>query len=220
MALRAPEVLVGAPWGPMTDLWNLGAVVLEVFRAVRLFSGRRSVDATSGAAAAAAATAAAAAESASSAPAAAAAAAAAGSWRGDDDGAQSQGSAVAAATAATAAPAPAAAAAAATLGPYERRQHVREIVHHFGPFPRRLLERGDTRTVRDVIGFDLATGCVRGAPPLGAPPLKSDAYMADLAAEPRAHFVGFMRALMVVDPDARRETMELLAEPWLDAVAS
>ena len=39
-ALRSPEVLIGAPWGPDTDLWNLGGVVMEVFRAVRLFSGR------------------------------------------------------------------------------------------------------------------------------------------------------------------------------------
>jgi len=39
LALRAPEVLIGAPWNTTTDLWNLGAVVLEVFRAVRMFSG-------------------------------------------------------------------------------------------------------------------------------------------------------------------------------------
>ncbi|RAL13255.1 putative srpk [Aspergillus homomorphus CBS 101889] len=39
VALRAPEVLIQAPWDARTDLWNLGAVVLEVFRAVRMFSG-------------------------------------------------------------------------------------------------------------------------------------------------------------------------------------
>lgn len=44
VALRAPEVLIKAPWGPATDLWNLGAVVLEVFRAVRMFSGRGPPD--------------------------------------------------------------------------------------------------------------------------------------------------------------------------------
>lgn len=40
VALRSPEVLIGAPWDESTDWWNLGAVLLEVFRAVRMFSGR------------------------------------------------------------------------------------------------------------------------------------------------------------------------------------
>lgn len=39
MALRSPEVLIGAPWSASTDWWNLGAVLIEVFRAVRLFDG-------------------------------------------------------------------------------------------------------------------------------------------------------------------------------------
>ncbi|KAF4509999.1 hypothetical protein G6O67_001928 [Ophiocordyceps sinensis] len=39
VALRAPEVLIGAAWDATADLWNLGAVVLELFRAVRMFSG-------------------------------------------------------------------------------------------------------------------------------------------------------------------------------------
>lgn len=40
IALRSPEVLLKAPWDETTDWWNLGAVVLEVFRAMRMFSGR------------------------------------------------------------------------------------------------------------------------------------------------------------------------------------
>lgn len=39
VALRAPEVLIKAPWDQTTDWWNLGAVVLEVYRAIRMFSG-------------------------------------------------------------------------------------------------------------------------------------------------------------------------------------
>ncbi|KAI1116421.1 serine/threonine protein kinase [Nemania sp. NC0429] len=39
VALRSPEVLIKAPWSVETDFWNLGAVLLEVFRAVRMFSG-------------------------------------------------------------------------------------------------------------------------------------------------------------------------------------
>jgi serine/threonine-protein kinase SRPK3 len=44
IALRAPEVLIKAPWDTKTDFWNLGAVVLELYRAVRMFSGRVKPD--------------------------------------------------------------------------------------------------------------------------------------------------------------------------------
>ncbi|KAI0538777.1 serine/threonine protein kinase [Xylaria digitata] len=40
VALRAPEGLIGAPWDKSTDIWNLGAVLLELYRAVRMFDGR------------------------------------------------------------------------------------------------------------------------------------------------------------------------------------
>lgn len=39
VALRSPEVLIGAPCDKTTDWWNLGAVILEVFRTIRMFSG-------------------------------------------------------------------------------------------------------------------------------------------------------------------------------------
>ncbi|OAA34184.1 Protein kinase-like domain protein [Metarhizium rileyi] len=39
VALRSPEVLIQAPWDASTDFWNLGAVLLEIFQAVRMFSG-------------------------------------------------------------------------------------------------------------------------------------------------------------------------------------
>ncbi|KAL7907395.1 kinase-like domain-containing protein [Trichoderma velutinum] len=44
VALRAPEVIIGAPWDASTDWWNFGAVLLEVFRAVRMFDGRGPPD--------------------------------------------------------------------------------------------------------------------------------------------------------------------------------
>jgi serine/threonine-protein kinase SRPK3 len=40
VTLRAPEVLIKAPWDKTTDWWNLGAVLLELYRAVRMFDGR------------------------------------------------------------------------------------------------------------------------------------------------------------------------------------
>ncbi|KAE8421303.1 hypothetical protein BDV36DRAFT_305173 [Aspergillus pseudocaelatus] len=39
VTLRSPEVLFQAQWDASTDFWNLGAVVLEVFQAVPMFSG-------------------------------------------------------------------------------------------------------------------------------------------------------------------------------------
>ncbi|KAF6809113.1 serine/threonine protein kinase [Colletotrichum musicola] len=39
VALRAPEVLIGAPWDASVEMGNLGTVTVEVFRAVRMFSG-------------------------------------------------------------------------------------------------------------------------------------------------------------------------------------
>ncbi|TGJ78567.1 hypothetical protein E0Z10_g10195 [Xylaria hypoxylon] len=40
LTLRAPEVLIGAPWDASTDIWNLGALLLELYRAMRMFDGR------------------------------------------------------------------------------------------------------------------------------------------------------------------------------------
>ncbi|KAK4653424.1 hypothetical protein QC762_0083450 [Podospora pseudocomata] len=40
VTLRAPEVLIKAPWDATVDWWNLGALLLELYLAVRMFSGR------------------------------------------------------------------------------------------------------------------------------------------------------------------------------------
>lgn len=39
VALRAPEVLIRAPWDKNAEWWNLGAVIFEVYRAIRMFDG-------------------------------------------------------------------------------------------------------------------------------------------------------------------------------------
>jgi serine/threonine-protein kinase SRPK3 len=38
--LRAPEVVISAPWGPAVDIWNLGAVLLELVDGVHMFDAR------------------------------------------------------------------------------------------------------------------------------------------------------------------------------------
>ncbi len=42
--LRSPEVLLQAPWDAKIDLWNLGALLLELYRAVRMFDRRVDPD--------------------------------------------------------------------------------------------------------------------------------------------------------------------------------
>ncbi|WEW56931.1 serine/threonine protein kinase [Emydomyces testavorans] len=146
VALRAPEVLIGAPWGPAADLWNLGAVVLEVFRAVRMFSGRGPPD-----------------------------------------------------------------------GHYDVRFHLHEIVDLFGPFPKSLLQKGNYELVQRY--FD-REGRIKGLPPLNRPGLESEAFLGKLDVENKKKFVMFLRSLMKIDPEERKTTMDLLAEPWLDAVVA
>lgn len=141
VALRAPEVLIRAPWDATTDWWNLGAVLLEVFRCVRMFDGRGPPD-----------------------------------------------------------------------GDYDLRQHLHEIVNYFGPFPKALLDKGNTELVETY--FDEA-GYVREAPSFSLPSLESDDYMDDLDGRNRKLFVSFLRALMKLDPQERLSTMDLLQQPWL-----
>ena len=40
--LRAPEVILEAPWGPLVDVWNLGALLPELTFGQNMFSGRDS----------------------------------------------------------------------------------------------------------------------------------------------------------------------------------
>lgn len=40
--VRAPEVMIGAPWDTTTDLWNLGPVLLEIHLAQQMFIGQRT----------------------------------------------------------------------------------------------------------------------------------------------------------------------------------
>lgn len=45
VCLRAPEVIIRAPWDWTTDWWNLGVVILEIFRGVAMFTGRSDMEA-------------------------------------------------------------------------------------------------------------------------------------------------------------------------------
>lgn len=140
VALRSPEVLIRAPWDQTTDWWNLGAVILEVFRAVRMFSGRVDPD-----------------------------------------------------------------------GHYEVKEHLREVIDLFGPFPATFLEKGNP----EITGYFDETGHIKDAPPMDRPTLDSDDFMEDLPDEPRQKFVSFLHALMKIDPETRLSANDLLRQPWL-----
>lgn len=144
VALRAPEVLIGAPWDASTDFWNLGAVLLELFCAVRMFSGRVPPDEH-----------------------------------------------------------------------YDLKQHLREIVDLFGPFPRPLLQKGNQDIVQSIFGDEEIPG---DTSPLDRPGFMSEAFTPGLDEEVREQFVSFIFAIMKVNPADRLSPEDLLRQPWLDAL--
>ncbi|KAK8059108.1 hypothetical protein PG996_009038 [Apiospora saccharicola] len=146
VALRAPEVLLGAGWGPAADIWNVGAIVLEMYRAVRMFSGRVAPD-----------------------------------------------------------------------GHYELREHLVEIEHLLGPFPKALLEKGDPEIVGSM--FD-EQGRVKHATKFDADhSLMSEWYTTELPQDEKEEFVAFLKSAMKIDPAERPTPEDLLRGPWLHAIA-
>lgn len=141
VALRAPEVLIRAPWDTKVDWWNLGAVVSEVYRAIRLFDGRAPPD-----------------------------------------------------------------------GHYEVREHLAEIVDIFGPFPKDLLEKGDSPIQAMFDG----EGRIKDTEPMGRPPLESEAFLPGLDQTSKDVFGSFLRAMMKINPGDRPKPEELVQHPWLD----
>ncbi|POS76289.1 serine/threonine protein kinase [Diaporthe helianthi] len=141
VALRAPEVLIRAPWDTNVDWWNLGAVIFEVYRSICMFDGGAPPD-----------------------------------------------------------------------GHYEVREHLAEIVDLFGPFPKRLLEKGDA-AIREW--FDDG-GRIKDYEPMGRPPLESETFLPGLDQTTRDVFGSFLRAMMKIDPGERPIPGELVQQPWLD----
>lgn len=137
--LRAPEVIIGASWGPPVDIWNLGAVLLEVLDAVRIFDGR----------------------------------------------------------------------AMQTGGVFQTKHHLEEIVALFGPFPPRLLARGDPKPVAEY--FD-DQGNIRD--PIPRPKALLENWIESLTGNDREKFLMLLKSMMKIDPDDRLTAQELLGEAW------
>lgn len=138
--LRAPEVIIGAPWGPLVDIWNLGAVLLEVLDAVRMFDGRAEQ----------------------------------------------------------------------TGGVYRIKHHLEEMVALFGPFPSRLLARGDKNFVSKC--FD-EHGRIRD--PVPRPKALLGNWIESLDGNDKEEFVWLLKAMMKINPDDRKTAKQLLDETWI-----
>lgn len=101
-------------------------------------------------------------------------------------------------------------------GYYDFRVHFHEIVDLFGPFQSLSCERAN----QSLFEYLDSEGRVKRLPAFDRPWLKSYAYMGRLDEESRRKFAMFLYSLMKIDPEERKSTMELLAEPWLDAVVA
>ena len=99
---------------------------------------------------------------------------------------------------------------------YQLKDHLDEIVHFFGPFPKRLLERGNQDIVREI--FD-ENGYVKESASKDWPPLCSEMLLPgdDLDDENREIFTSFLQTMMKIDPEDRVSVGDLLRHPWLDA---
>lgn len=146
VALRAPEVLTGAPWDAAADLWNLGAVVLEMFRAIRMFSGEYP------------------------------------------------------------------------QGQYKLKQHLAEIEHLYGPFPKALLDKAN----QDIAGtiFDNQGKVIDVQLFPDRPDLSSEVYTLGLEQDDKEEFLSFLHSLMKINPVERPSPEDLLRGRWLYALPS
>ncbi|KAK8029255.1 hypothetical protein PG991_006311 [Apiospora marii] len=170
VTLRAPEVLLGAGWGPAADVWSVGATVLEMYRDVRMFIGLTAPD-----------------------------------------------------------------------GPYKLGQHLAEIEHLLGPFPKALLDKGDQGRVGRIFDKD---GKVKDVDESDANldkwspdtvgrtfgkkrkfkyvdewdadhNLMSEWYTPGLPQDVKAKFVAFLNAAMAINPADRPKPAGLLMDPWV-----
>lgn len=144
VALRAPEVLIGAPWDATADWWNLGAVVLELLCAIRMFD------------------------------------------------------------------------AGVSRGQYSLTQHLAEIIHLFGPFPRSLLDRANKKLIDGI--FD-ENGRVKNFEfPSDRSVLSSAEFFPGLDQETREEVVAFLQSMMKIDPTDRPTAEDLLRGRWMYAL--
>ncbi|PNP51066.1 hypothetical protein THARTR1_08294 [Trichoderma harzianum] len=100
-------------------------------------------------------------------------------------------------------------------GHYEPREHLIEIIDLFGPFPKKLLEKGNQDLVRDLFDDE---GLIKEAELLNRSGLMSETVTPGLSPVLREYFVSFMNLLMKIDPEERPSALDILRHPFLGAV--
>ncbi|KAL3492783.1 serine/threonine protein kinase [Aspergillus germanicus] len=100
-------------------------------------------------------------------------------------------------------------------GHYEVKEHLTEIEHLFGPFPRELLDKGDQEPVKNVFGDD---GRIRDPWDMIRPGLTSEEFMPGLEQDDIEEFADWLRLAMRILPRERGSAEDLLRHPWLGAL--
>jgi serine/threonine-protein kinase SRPK3 len=94
------------------------------------------------------------------------------------------------------------------------QRHLAEIFRFFGPFPKRLPEKGNQDLVREV--FDKEGRVKTKHQVLTGPDLGSQEWMPGLASDLSEKFESFLCLLMRIDPEDRPTPEIILRHPWLD----
>jgi serine/threonine-protein kinase SRPK3 len=92
----------------------------------------------------------------------------------------------------------------------EVKEHLTEIEHLFGAFPKELLDQGDQELVKEVFGDD---GRIRELWNMIRPELASEAFMPGLEKEDREEFADWLRLAMRILPRERGSAEDLLRHP-------
>lgn len=140
--LRAPELLIGAPWDSKVDIWALGCILLELLENRRMFFAEMP---------------------------------------DENDDLQ-----------------------------YEPWWHFCEINKLCGPFPKKLLERGDPSLVARAFDEQGMIMHHREARREGL-----EAWVEHLKGKEMENFISMIKSMLEIDPDKRKSAKELLNELWL-----
>ena len=98
---------------------------------------------------------------------------------------------------------------------YDPKLHLYEMADFFGPFPKKLLAKGNQDIVKECFDDE---GKIEGYSQLGSrSSLESGPWMEGLNEKEREIFGSFLRAMMKIDPAERPTIKELLQHPWLHA---
>lgn len=92
-------------------------------------------------------------------------------------------------------------------GSYDVKKHAEEMARLFGPFPRRLLDRGGSKIVARCFHHD---GTVIDPEREGTVMLEN--WVANIDGVEKAAYIAFRRIVMIIDLEKRKTPKELVDE--------